>query len=151
MAILPNLEVVNHLITRFRGGFPSRGSLASAAGGYIARRRRISQALSLISRALRISLFFGGTKAPPYKGYGFFASAAGGYIARRRAGACSRRLGLALAANQLSLISRALRISLFPPLSQHTLTALPEGEPLRENNLRQALLGENSRNAGERG
>ena len=37
-----------------------------------------------ISRALRISLFFGGTKAPPYKGYGFFTSASGGYIARRR-------------------------------------------------------------------
>ena len=29
MAILPNLEVANHLITRFRGSFPSRGSLAS--------------------------------------------------------------------------------------------------------------------------
>ena len=40
MAILPNLEVVNHLITRFRGSFPSRGSLTSAAGGYIALENR---------------------------------------------------------------------------------------------------------------
>ena len=57
MVILPNLEVVNHLITRFRGSFPSRGSLASAAGGYIARRRRISQAYRLY-RALCAYRFF---------------------------------------------------------------------------------------------
>ena len=42
-------------------------------------------------------------------------------------------------------------IAVLSPLSQHALTALPEGEPLRENGLRQALLGESSRNAGESG
>ena len=51
----------------------------------------------------------------------------------------------------LSLISRALRISLFSPSQSAYADSSPQGEPLRENGLRQALLGESSRNAGERG
>ena len=56
MAILPNLEVVNHLITRFRGSFPSRGSLVSAAGGYIARYGVYRKRIAYIARLAHIAL-----------------------------------------------------------------------------------------------
>ena len=127
MAILPNLEVVNHLITRFRGSFPSRGSLASAAGVY-RKRCRLYRALCAyrffppLSQHTLTAL----PEGEPLRGNGFrgsfpsrgsLASAAGVYRKRYR-------LYRALCAYRS-----------FPPLSQHTLTALPEGEPFKGEQL----------------